>query len=168
MPSSVSGISETMREIEGIITRTRTAVLERLCKVGEEAVKIQRRDHGYKDQTGNLTSSIGYVVLDHGAVYRSSSFAPTPVKPDKEKGIKGGSGKDGSKVGRDLVSLLAQKYATDDIALIVVAGMEYAEYVEAMALNVIDSANAYVLGNAEAQVKKAVEAGLKAIQKKLR
>lgn len=161
MPSSVSGVDKTLREIEGIITRTRVAVLERLCKVGEGAVKIQRQSHGYKDQTGNLTSSIGYVVLDRGSVYRSSSFAPV-------KGAGGGSGTEGSKVGRDLVSLLAQQYATDDIALIVVAGMEYAEYVEAMALNVIDSANAYVLGNAEAQVKKAVEAGLKAIQKKLR
>lgn len=168
MPSSVKGLEETFNELNGILSRTRTSILERLSKVGEKAVAMQRGSHIYKDQTGNLTSSIGYVVLDAGKVYRSSGFSSVQVQPDPLHGITGGDGKAGTKAGKDLIKLVAQKYATDDIALVIVAGMEYAEYVEAKGLNVIDTANMYVLGNATEQVKKTIAKAMKIIEEKLR
>jgi hypothetical protein len=47
-----------------------------------------RTHHKYKDQTGNLTSSIGYCILDNGRVIRQSTFeidteATTEVRKSK-------------------------------------------------------------------------------------
>ena len=56
-------IDETFRaflaEVEG-------QIIESLCRVGEEAVKLAKLippERGFNDQTGNLRSSIGYVVV---------------------------------------------------------------------------------------------------------
>ena len=105
----------------------RQTLLNKLVYVGESAVK-EARDRGrYKDQTGNLRSSIGYAVLDNGKVFRQSSF-------DVVK-----SGSEGSENGREFIQSLISDHSSG-LVLIVVAGMEYAAYVEAKNLNVLDSA----------------------------
>ena len=102
-----------------------------LAYLGEECVKqIRERtiDEGsWRDQTGNLRSSIGYAVLDHGAKVIESSFET--VK----------KGATGSMIGKKYVSDLAAQYA-DVYALIVVAGMDYAEAVEARGRDVLSGA----------------------------
>lgn len=155
MPTSVSGADAILRDLDQRLANMRHAILERLSRIGEEAVRLQRNSHKYHDQTGNLTSSIGYAVLDKGSVYKRSSFAA--VSSNK------GTGADGSKTGKDLIDQLAQKYASEDMALVIVAGMEYATYVQDMGLNVIDTAQLHVNGKAPEAIERIVKKVIKGI-----
>lgn len=119
--------AEITQYLEKRIDELRGKIIEAFSYVGEQAVNEARQNHRYKDQTGNLTSSIGYCVLDNGNVVLESSFEVV-----KE-------GKQGSQDGRNFLHKLMAEHPTG-IALIVVAGMEYAAYVEAKNLNVLDSA----------------------------
>lgn len=121
-----------------------------LCYAGEEVVKHARslpspnpksmpkpippHQPGYIDWTGNLRASIGYVVLWDGAVVKMSDFAPV-----RGKGKKGGNGLTGSKKGREFLQKLIEENG-EGLVLIVVAGMPYAAYVEALGYDVLDSA----------------------------
>lgn len=119
------------------------ALVNVLCYAGEEVVKYARDPNRkrYTDQTGNLTSSIGYVVLWDGKVVKQSDFSPVQGKGKKRKGKKrrGAGGVSGSKKGREFLRKLISENG-DGLVLIVVAGMPYAAYVEAMGLDVLDSA----------------------------
>lgn len=105
----------------------RAALINNLIYVGEQAVTEARQRGKYKDRTGNLRSSIGYCVLDNGKVVKRSSFET--VK----------QGQQGSGEGNKFLSRLISEHSAG-LVLIVVAGMEYAAYVEAKNLNVLDSA----------------------------
>lgn len=107
--------------------RFRQVALNNLIYVGELAVSESRQNHRYKDQTGNLTSSVGYCVLDNGKVVKESSFDI----------VKGGG--EGAAKGREFLHSLISENSSG-LVLIVVAGMKYAAYVEAKNLNVLDSA----------------------------
>lgn len=107
-------------------------MINTLQYVGNEAVKVARTSHKYKDQTGNLTSSIGYVLSVNGEIITMSDF-------NAVKGaVEGTIGDNGSKTGKELAMSLAQH--SSGITLILVAGMEYATFVEAMGLNVLEAA----------------------------
>lgn len=105
----------------------RRVLLNNLIYVGEQAVKEARQRGRYQDRTGNLRSSIGYCILDDGK----------PVKLDGFEVVK--DGRQGAEQGRKFIESLMSEHSTG-LVLIVVAGMEYAQYVEAMNLNVLDSA----------------------------
>ena len=105
----------------------KSAMIENLAYVGEEALKQARTGHRYKDQTGNLTSSIGYCILDNGRVVFESDFASVL------------NGKEGSREGRDYLRKLISENSSG-LVFIMVAGMPYAQYVEAMNLDVLESA----------------------------
>jgi len=95
----------------------------RLSQIGEECVKIARERGSYGDDTGNLRSSIGYVVLYDGK----------PVKygvPEQYSGKKG-NGADGPPAAEALLQKLQAKFPWG-VVLIVCAGMKYAAYVEAV------------------------------------
>ena len=97
-------------------------ILERLMYAGEACVTEARTAHTYKDQTGNLTSSMGYVVVNNGEIVQISNF---------------GQG-EGSTKGESFARELAGKNSKG-LVLIVVAGMNYAKYVAAKGYNVLDS-----------------------------
>jgi hypothetical protein len=103
------------------------AIINNLVMVGESVLRHARTHHKYKDQTGNLTSSIGYCILDNGRVVLQSTF-------EVAKG--GGLG---SSEGRKFLRGLVAKNSKG-IVFIMVAGMPYSQYVEAMSLDVLDSA----------------------------
>lgn len=93
-----------------------------LSKLGEQCVtKIRDRagDKSWYDQTGNLRSSVGYVIAHNKNIIQYSTF--NQVK----------QGSEGVKTGKDLAKELAKRYSNNYV-LIVVAGMNYAEFVEAM------------------------------------
>lgn len=118
--------SQIESTIQKRMQRIRKAVIATLSYVGEQCIREARISGKYTDQTGNLRSSIGYIILDNGRVIKKSSF--TLVK-DGKKGVNKG------KEFRD-------KLITENnrgIVLIVLAGMDYAKYVEAMGLNVLES-----------------------------
>lgn len=117
--------------------------LERLCMIGERCVAVARENGNYNDITGNLRSSIGYIVLYNGVEYRCALATPTNVAPGfrlvkregkdgKEYTSKqkvGGDGAEGAKQAKELLDKLKPKYPRGAV-LIVCAGMNYAAYVE--------------------------------------
>ena len=102
-------------------------LINTLCYVGEQCIKEARDNGGYNDQTGNLRSSIGYVVLCDGQVVDQKQ-----VKKQKK-------GNEGISEGAKFLLECAEKAQKKGIVLIVVAGMNYAEYVETR-YNVLSSA----------------------------
>lgn len=122
-------------------------IIKQLSYIGEECVKTARERGNYNDITGNLRSSIGYVVLYDGKPVKQGGFQQVhgrgenmslvkfKTKSGKEVKYwaKGASG-DGSKgvqTGQELLQKLQAKFPWG-IVLIVCAGMNYAAYVEAI------------------------------------
>lgn len=103
------------------------ALLRQLMTAGEMCVTQARLMHTYTDRTGNLTSSIGYIVAVDGQIRRTAGFQA--VK-DGHQGAK-----EGKAYARELVKRFPRGHA-----LIIVAGMEYAAYVADKGCDVIDSA----------------------------
>ena len=88
--------------------------------LGEQCVSRVRNRGGNKswyDQSGNLRSSVGYVIAYNGSIIQYSDFNQ----------IKHGS--EGVTVGKKLAEELVKRYSSDYV-LVIVAGMNYAEYVE--------------------------------------
>ena len=112
--------------IEKQMQTWRKLIVRNFIYVGEQVLNAARSTDSYKDQTGNLRSSIGYVIVKDGSVVRASSFEQ----------VKNGS--DGTSKGRSYAESLAARYK-NGIALIVVAGMNYAAYVKKRGYDVIDS-----------------------------
>ena len=103
-------------------------IVNTLCYVGEQCI-IEARDGGtYTDQTGNLRSSIGYAVVWDGKVVQRDCI-------DKIK-----QGDKGVSDGNEYLSKCIKRRRRKGIVLIVTAGMNYAEYVEAKGFNVLTSA----------------------------
>lgn len=115
------------RYIENCIQQKITALIQMLNYVGLECVREARTKRRYTDQTGNLRSSTGYCVLYNGTIVHQSGFEA--VKPTATQGAAS---------GKELMNNLIAQNSTG-IVLIVVAGMNYAAYVEAKGLNVLDS-----------------------------
>jgi len=105
------------------------AILMRLTMLGERCVNTARSSSDYTDRTGNLRSSIGYVVMANGK----------QVKGNFLSSIKG---EEGEHAARSLAELISSRFATG-YALIVVAGMDYAYYVESTGRDVLSSAEHY-------------------------
>lgn len=116
--------------VERQIAMRRAALIEEYRMVGEEALTIARTQHRYTRQTGNLTSSTGYCILDDGRIVERSGFEV--VK----------SGKDGAEEGRKFLQKLIDENSKG-LVFIMVAGMPYAQYVEAMDKDVLDSAEVF-------------------------
>lgn len=115
------------QSIKQEIGKKNRVLIDVFCYVGECCLIEARNGGNYGDRTGNLRSSIGYVVLDNGRVVRKGGF-------QKVK-----QGVDGASEGDKFLSQLMAKNK-QGIVLIVVAGMNYAAYVEAKGYNVITSA----------------------------
>lgn len=97
-----------------------------LSYAGEMAVAHARKHGSYTDRTANLRNSIGYIIMKDGIVV-SGKFQ---------------SGKSSSKAqsyAMEVAAKTAQKHKKGFV-LIVVAGMEYAAYVEALGYDVLSGA----------------------------
>ena len=138
-----------MRQIRDILNKEAQKHLKRtitlLQYVGETVVNEIRTSHisDWNDQTGNLRSSIGYIITMDGKPIGMSAFEKVVgPKPDADE-------EDGSQAGKDYARQLAALYP-NGIALIVVAGMEYASYVERRD-------NKVVLAQGEIEARRLVE-----------
>ena len=118
--------AEIDRYIAGRVEAIKRALVYNLCAVGEQVLNTARLTNSYKDQTGNLRSSIGYVVSVDGEIVQMSSF-------DTVK-----EGREGSRGGKEYAMQLVRNFP-HGIVLIVVAGMNYASYVSAKGYDVLDS-----------------------------
>lgn len=111
--------------------RMQQTIIRDMLIIGEKVVNAARiteqKGRDFKDQTGNLRSSIGYVVSVDGQIVQTSAFETV------------GDGSDGSREGKAFAEQLARQYP-NGIALIVVAGKNYAKYVAARGYDVLDTA----------------------------
>jgi len=106
--------------------------IQRLQYLGEMCVKKAREipaEVGFMDQTGNLRSSIGYMVFKDGvAVHEGYTVTKT--------------GGEGRIKGETLAKKVGARY-TQGVSLVVTAGMDYAIYVEAKGRDVLTSAELF-------------------------
>jgi hypothetical protein len=147
MTTKLSEVNDMlMREAE----RVERLTIRALSKLGEQCVtKIRDRagDKSWYDQSGNLRSSVGYVIAHNKNIIQYSAF--NQVK----------QGSEGVKTGKDLAEKLAKRYSNNYV-LIVVAGMNYAEFVEAMD-------NKDVLASTELWVKEQVPLMLEKLKRQI-
>lgn len=122
----ITPMSEIDRYTEQKLKGLEQAVIRTLTYCGELCLNVARSTNSYKDQTGNLRSSIGYVVTVDGRIVNQSDF---------ETVKKGG---DGSKQGAAFAKQLVRRFPKG-ICLIVVAGMDYAVHVKNRGYDVLDS-----------------------------
>lgn len=106
-------------------------------KIGEDALAIAREEHVYTTQTGNLQSSCDFTITVDGMQTRQPEFKPTPGKTNPD-------GITGSKEGKAYLEQCLQQKQDKGISLIMVAGMDYAGYVEDHGGDVLKSAEAYI------------------------
>ena len=112
--------------VAGRIEAIQKALAYNLAAIGEQVLNVARLNGSYRDQTGNLRSSIGYVVVIDGEVIQMSSF-------DAVK-----SGGNGARMGKQYVKRLIRKFP-QGVVVLVAAGMKYASYVSAKGYDVLDS-----------------------------
>lgn len=99
----------------------RQALILRLKRIGEQFIKNARENGTYKDRTGNLRSSTGYVILVDGEQLFENFI---------------GDKSEGKQKAAEAIETAKEGFSKG-IALIVVAGMEYAAAVEAKGLDVL-------------------------------
>lgn len=108
--------------------------LDRLKYLGEMCVTHARSvpaNRGFHDRTGNLRSSIGYVIFKDGVAVMDN-FAEV-------NGPEGGNAAEAIQKAKTVADRAARKHPTG-FCLVVTAGMEYAIYVESKGRDVLTSA----------------------------
>lgn len=101
--------------------RAELQIINILQRTGEEFVKVARLSGNYEDRSGNLRSSIGYVIVRDGRIL-GRNFQVSDKGTDKQTGKR-----EGEQLAMDLVKIFSTGYI-----LIGVAGMKYAVHVEAL------------------------------------
>lgn len=104
--------------------------IAKLQRLGEMCLVEARTNKGYMMQTGALLSSTGYEVFVDGVAIHSQF--------DAASGAESNAAEMGIKSGQSIAETIGK--GTNGIALVVVAGMNYATYVEAKGYNVLSSA----------------------------
>lgn len=106
-----------------------------LAKIGEECVKHARENGAYTDRTANLRNSIGYIVIQRGKPMIDSFSGSFAAKLDPQ-------GKADAEMahnkGLAYANEVGATLGSNATFLVVVAGMEYARYVEAKGFNVLN------------------------------
>ena len=121
------------------------ALKNKLVQIVNEFDAEIRARGSWNDRTGNLRSSIGGAVYEDGRIFFQTAFQQVL------------NGAVGSAKGRSLVHELSGLYS-DAISAVIVAGMEYAEIVEALeSRDVLESARLKAESSVETRLRKAVE-----------
>lgn len=121
---------EMERWFEHFQSKAEDKMLVFLQAGGEKFIEVARRSGSYKDQTGNLRSSIGYIIAKNGKVV-AENFTESEKGTDKTTG---------KYKGRRLAEEVSLSHSGGYV-LVGVAGMEYAASVEAKGYEVVSGAN---------------------------
>ncbi len=149
----MSAIANYFSQVVAIAKEELSATFKYLGEECVAQIRDRSQDESWYDQTGNLRSSIGYGVYAHGRAEIESTFQI----------VKQGS--DGPSAGRELLDTLAKQYA-DTYALVVVAGMNYADEVEARDnKDVLASAELSARAKIDGRLQKTRDRILKRIEK---
>lgn len=134
--------SEVDRHFSGLAKRFEAQVLYQLGVLGEACINKARERGSYRDDTGNLRSSVGYIIAIDGKIHKQF-FEPIENAKD---------GKTGVGEAEELARKVLEDYP-EGIVLIVVAGMKYASYVANRGYDVIDSAEVFAKKNISKMMK---------------
>lgn len=118
------------RRFDAFLEMVRKKQIARLQKLGEMCLIEARNNKGYMMQTGALLSSTGYTIFVDGIALHSQF--------DAASGAESNAAQNGIKAGQALAEKVGKN--TKGVTLVVVAGMNYAAYVEAKGYNVLSSA----------------------------
>lgn len=121
--------SDVRKRFEKFIEVIEKRQILRLQFLGEMCVKHAKEvpaSAGFTDQTGNLRSSIGYMIFKNGVAIH-----------DRFSQI--GEGSEGVLTGQALAKKVGARF-TEGIGLVVTAGMHYSVYLEAKGRDVLTSA----------------------------
>lgn len=143
----ISGLDEYEKRVEQYY-------ISRLVEAGEAAVVAAVTKGKYQNITGNLRSSIGYVIGYDGKVIREGGFHKVQGRRENYQRVtfttrngnkvdfwakgKFGDGSEGSQKGLEIARSVIAK--TKGYSFVIVAGMEYASYVNSRRYDVMDSA----------------------------
>lgn len=114
----VEGLQKYIREQQFVIQK---AIIYRLGALLAELENHAKLNAGYNDITANLKSSIGGSIVKDGKAVVYTDF-------NKESGKKE-STENGDKIGKNFLDVIV-KETQPGIHIVMVAGMEYATYVE--------------------------------------
>ncbi len=132
-------------ELPSVITYS---IMQALKLEGEKSVnRIRNKPQGdsWIDHTYNLRSSIRYAVIQNARIVIEDAYKGTSA---------------GTRAGHNAIKDLAGEYA-DCVALVVVAGMDYAQYVEAVESKDVLASESLRLQQAFDEIKEAVESEMK-------
>ena len=125
-------------QVNAFQVRLEKATVFMLQYLGEGLAKYAKERHNYQDQTGNLTNSIGYAVVRQGKILTYGG-----------ENQPGEGAAEGLKVAQQMAATLPNSFS-----LIIVAGMNYAAYVEAKGYNVILPAQLKAMNDFPATVQR--------------
>ena len=148
MTTPMSEIDKIINQQLELVDQETINVLSYLGEMCVTEARDRTQEVSWYDHTGNLRSSIGYIVTQNGRIVGMSSFAS----------INGGG--EGSSTGQTYSKNIASKF-NNGFSLIIVAGMEYAALVEAME-------NKVVLASAELLARKELDGFISKLNNKLR
>lgn len=142
----VSGLNELMQRAE-------EEYITRFIEAGEIACQKAIKSGNYENITGNLRSSIGYIIAYNGRIIKEGGFYKIQGYGDNMQKVefttkdgrnvsfwakgKFGDGAEGSQKGLELARLKVK--GKKGYSFILVAGMEYASFVSSKGYDVIDS-----------------------------
>lgn len=121
---------DVRKRFDAFLNEIEKKQIDRLQRLGEMCFVEARTNKGYMMQTGALLSSTGYEVFVDGVAIHSQF--------DAASGAESNAAETGIKSGQSIAESIGK--GTKGIALVVVAGMNYAAYVEARGYNVLSSA----------------------------
>ena len=121
---------DVRKRFDAFLNEIEKKQIARLQRLGEMCLVEARTNKGYMMQTGALLSSTGYEVFVDGVAIHSQF--------DAASGAESNAAETGIKSGQNIAETIGK--GTTGIALVVVAGMNYAAYVEAKGYNVLSSA----------------------------
>lgn len=122
--------SDIQKRLDAFLNVVNKRQIECLQALGEMCLIEARNNKGYMMQTGALLSSTGYMIFVDGVAIHTHF--------DAASGAESNAAQNGIKAGSNLAEKVGKE--TKGIALVVVAGMNYATYVEAKGYNVLSSA----------------------------
>lgn len=121
---------DVRKRFDAFLNEIEKKQIARLQRLGEMCLVEARTNKGYMMQTGALLSSTGFEVFVDGVAIHSQF--------DAASGAESNAAEMGIKSGQSIAETIGK--GTKGIALVVVAGMNYAAYVEAKGYNVLSSA----------------------------
>lgn len=122
--------AQIKQRFDAFLAMVKKKQIARLQRLGEMCLIEARNNKGYMMQTGALLSSTGYTIFVDGVALHSQF--------DAASGAESNAAQNGIKAGQALAEKVGKE--TKGVALVVVAGMNYAAYVEAKGYNVLSSA----------------------------